>query len=496
MNKCKLGLDPNIVDLAAIGVVKSISRRPIKRFSKIKFLDREALFYPEGTEETRYSISGIINKDIASNIEKLLNLHNAQETVWLEQDEFVVGGVIDSLAFDYDEGFERTRYRIGFHEEPFWGRTLAQEYITKKTYLADLDFAKKLWEIFPTMAKHNFILDRANKKFVWEFILVNELEETPSFSPQWDDNQSSFWSIITGGTGILGTAILTDVTSPLKRGANALKLELPSGAYDFVHIFHTYSPTLDWSGYDFIAFWWYGANSGQEIVFEILAPDDPNRWGFGFVDNFSGWRRIVFPLRKPGVTHGSPSLSTVGGVRFNFWSAAHSPATWYLDRGGVDVGSWAKVEIQIPDYVSTNPDAYPTVDIFSWDVNTNIWSKFLFWDGVNTITSDNRLFFLDGTKQLKIMGSTEGWHSYGLRCYWDGFRGETKSKRWSSGTEALDITYSKTYGCKHRVGFAIKMPPWTGVDDLSGKFAINKAKLKIEVFWEDEKTTMIKGGEV
>jgi hypothetical protein len=35
------------------------------------------------------------------------------------------------------------------------------------------------------------------------------------------------------------------------------------------------------------------------------------------------------------------------------------------------------------------------------------------------------------------------------------------------------------------------MPPWTGSDDLAGKFAINKAKLKIEVYYDKKDTTFI-----
>jgi hypothetical protein len=35
------------------------------------------------------------------------------------------------------------------------------------------------------------------------------------------------------------------------------------------------------------------------------------------------------------------------------------------------------------------------------------------------------------------------------------------------------------------------MPPWTGADDTSGKFAINKVRLKIEVYYDDTKTTFI-----
>jgi len=490
MNKCKLGLDPNIVDLAVIGVVKSISRRPIKRFSKIKFLNRETLFYPEGTEETRYSISGIINKDIASNIEKLLNLLNTQKTIWLEQDEFVVGGVIDSLTLDYDEGFKRARYRIGFCEEPFWGRTLVQEHAMKKAYLADLDFAKKQWEIFPTMAKHNFILDRTNKKFTWEFYLTNELEETSSFSMKFDDNQTAFWIAFGEESGTLGVPTISNVTSPLKKGNNCLKIVVGTGTFAKGGIYHAYGG-VDWSAYDFFAFWWYGNNTNATIIVRIHTPNALNKGEWEIVDDWLGWRRVVLPLRKPTTTTGTFDLTNVDEIHILFTATG----TWYLDRGGVDVGSWVQFEVQIPDVLTRN------------GTGTSHWNAYL-WDGTSYVlmwqwySPDHRMglndsrtvLFLSGDDASAIYGSN--W--YGANTYIDGERGETKDEwaGFSSGTRPTTITYSKTYGCLKRFGFAVKMPPWTGSDDLSGRFAINKTKLKIEVFWENEKTTMIKGGEV
>jgi len=486
MNKCKLGLDPNIVDLAAIGVVKSISRRPIKRFSKIKFLDREALFYPEGTEETRYSISGIINQDIASNIEKLLNLHNAQETVWLEQDEFVVGGVIDSLAFDYDEGMTRARYRIGFHEEPFWGRTLAQEHTTKKTYLADLDFAKKLREIFPTMAKHNFTLDRTNKKFVWEFILTNELEETGSFSMKFDDNQTAFWTSFGEESGTLGMPTLSNVTSPLKRNNNCLKIVVGSGTYAKVGIYHAYGG-IDWSAYDFFAFWLYGNNTNTTIIVRIHTPDGLNKGEWEIMDDWFGWRRVVLPLRKPTTTVGTFDLTNIDEIHIIFTTTG----TWYLDRGGIDVGSWVYLEMQVPDNLQVNK-VFPTqgkIQGYSWN-----GTKWVGWMSLGDI-DPNYMYLLSGDNFGQIYGAPG---DQGLARYETVNRGEDAKKLegWATVNPISTLTASRTYGCKKRGLVGICMPPWTGVDDLTGKFAINKCKLRIEVFWEDEKTTMVKGGEV
>ena len=67
-----------------------------------------------------------------------------------------------------------------------------------------------------------------------------------------------------------------------------------------------------------------------------------------FTDDFAGWKRIVFPIRNPDSTIGTPDWTQVSKIRFSS-SDKVSAQTWYLDRGGLDVGRWVKVEVQVPD---------------------------------------------------------------------------------------------------------------------------------------------------
>ena len=121
---------------------------------------------------------------------------------------------------------------------------------------------------------------------------------------------------------------------------------------------------------------------------------------------------------------------------------------------------------------------------YSWDGSTfqkfadydaEAWES-IYWDG---------LYFLDGSNRDNLYVSSDGYGSW----KW-GNRGET-ANRLQGAKASSEITYSQTYGCLKRISFGIKMPPWTGSNDLTGKFAVNKAKLKIEVYYEKEETSYI-----
>jgi hypothetical protein len=371
-------------------------------------------------------------------------------------------------------------YSFDLVEIPAWGRSIVNS--GHEAYIYDLDFKHKAKDILsPLWGRYNFSLDRAAKKFVWELILVNKLEETGSFSAQWDDDQTSFWNIVQWDAGNF-TASLSDVTSPLKRGNNCLKFEIVSGSYQKVGLSHVYSPSVDWSKYDFIAFWWYGRNTGLAIHVGIY--DSSGNWGYwDFPDNFTGWRRVVIPLRKDFDFSSAtpPNKADITDIRI--YADPTSTVAWYLDRGGVDVGSWVKVEFQVPDSLKPNANS---IAVYSWDGSAYNW--IFKWNPYGTESEELTsftVFYLDGSILGEVFPPGQR-----IAGYDGGERGETKGGIWDA-PNAGDITYSQTYGCKYRVGFAVKMPPWTGSDDLTGKFAINKAKLKIEVYYDKEDTTLI-----
>jgi hypothetical protein len=478
MAKVKIGFDENILDLLSIGNVKKIVRHPIKTYTRKKLPGHETLIPSLGSAETLYVVEGLVDSDVDENLQKLLNLYHSQKPVWLETDSFTVAGKITDLEFPYDAGQLWRRYRLELTEVPFWGTTIINE--SEETYLCDLDFQSKAKQIVPTFGRHNFQLDRTNKKFSYEFLLVNELEETENFNVLWDDDQTSFWSVSASGTGSLTAPTLSDVASPSKRGNNCLKTVVgDGGTYGVAILYHNYNPSQDWSSYDFLAFWLYGANTGTTI--QLWLRDTNINWSrYDIVDDWTGWKRIVIPLRNPDGYYGSDytDLSIINRIQIEF----RSSGTWYIDRGGVD--NWTKIEIRIPDTLISS-DYY--IQVYQWNVEANSYSLVCRWN--DYAQSFGFPYFLDGSLGSDFYGSSLIRNSHG--DYFQGQKGETKSG-WFVAS-AGSITYSLSYGCKQRIGYTIKMPPWTGSDDLSGKFAINKAKIKIEIYYDKEKTTYIDG---
>jgi len=347
MAKVKLGLDENILDLVSIGNVSRITRRPVKVYARQFIPGRHVLLQALGSAETFYTIEGLINQDIDVNLQKLLNLYHSQKPVILETDSFTVAGKITDLEIPYEAGLNFRRYRIRLAEIPFWGATIINE--GEKAYLADLDFQFKAKQIYPMQARHNFQLDRINKKFSWEFILVNELEETGSFNALWDDDQTSFWSVSAWGTGEIGTPTISDDSSVCKRGSNALRIEVPSGSYAYWGLRHDFGSPVDWSSYDFISFWIYTSSSKGMSFFIVDSSGKIARWDF--VTTGGRWERIVLSLRNPDVNDGVDLTSISRMWISTGYKAPHPEAgdVIHLDRGGVDevIGLKLKSKFQI-----------------------------------------------------------------------------------------------------------------------------------------------------
>lgn len=66
----------------------------------------------------------------------------------------------------------------------------------------------------------------------------------------------------------------------------------PTGAW---YIRHVYGGGQDWSGEDFIGFWWYGQSSGDTIAL-LLRDTDVDQYLYDWVDDFTGWKWVAFDL--------------------------------------------------------------------------------------------------------------------------------------------------------------------------------------------------------
>jgi len=327
----------------------------------------------------------------------------------------------------------------------------------------------------------NWSHDKINNKYSYEFYLDNDLEET-SPTVIYDDDET-FWSPHKGGTGGYDISISEELTE-IKKGASSLRIDIGTGTYAHLGVYHDYTPVEDWSGQEFLCFYLYGVNSGLTIWVQILTPDIGNSARFNLVDNFTGWKRFVLPLKNPDAISGTYDLSNVNILRIQY-RFVNQTFTSYLDRTVVDVGQWVQVEAYVPDVIAETTIGNPKFYLRSWDGASYVSCIYPhpstgYFDAVNS-----NLYFLDGTTQQDIIPSTvQPYARGGIGTYLVGERGETKSRINESDSGAPPLTYSSYFGCKKRWGFAIKMPPDDGQD--SSTYGISQCKLKLEVYYDKE----------
>ncbi|MEW5760982.1 MAG: LamG-like jellyroll fold domain-containing protein, partial [Candidatus Thermoplasmatota archaeon] len=343
-----------------------------------------------------------------------------------------------------------------------------------------LDYAD-LGTILDQPQWNNWQHDKTANKYSYEFYLDNDLEETSPSALCDDGCAGTFWTPETSntyGTGSdAGNPTLSDDTTIVNKGTNSTKIVGNTGTANSGGVKHIYASNQDWSNYEFIAFYLYGSNTGQNIFIVISAPDWDNRSRYTIVDNFSGWKRFVIPLKKFSTDAGSPSLSTVGAIYILFDSPS---GTWYLDRTLIDLGQWVKVESFVPDDLPVwgEPNCYQK--IYSWDGTT--YQKFGEWpsnDAGYGTKDRTKLYFLDGTHGDQIWGASTAEKNC-MRFWRTGARDDAVYEAYHGDT----ITYSSYYGVQKRIGFAIKMPPDNGQDNST--YGISQAKLKLEVYYDDE----------
>jgi len=424
----------------------------------------------------------------------LENLESASYPCVLQYDaESVTGGTQDYI-FGYIRSLEKVPEPNGkidaysaslkFDEITWWGRT----YVNSGTALLhDLDYqGPGKQEIFdPKWGKHNFTLDRDSaKKFTYECILTGNLEEINAIEIY--DDEETFWTLIEYGTGDYHWIISEDTAYKIK-GTSCLKLVCEAGTKAYYDIAHDYGSNQDWSGKDFFCMWIYGNNTNVNRIIYLKCPDNSNRMGWYFSDNYVGWKRFVFPLLGDyDLLTGSPNLAQVRTVIFYDYPS-YALGTWYFDRMVVDTGQWVKIEHQIPDEMKKGT-AYHT-NYYSWNVGSGAYAAA--FAAVSIASGDintGYLYLLNGSTVSTVKGAV----TLGARPYLVGAKGETKTDGPGNGdNNAGDITYSQLKGLKYKGGVAVFMPPSTMCRDTTGIGAINKAKLKIEVYFNDEYSSLV-----
>jgi hypothetical protein len=165
--------------------------------------------------------------------------------------------------------------------------------------------------------------------------LINNNYVANSVTEVYDDD--GFWSLYNTGTGSFEASISNETTL-FQSGSQSLNMTCTSGEYEFATVAHLYDPVVDWTDYDYLSFYLYGANSSESFDFAVYAPDASNCYYATVTDNFTGWTRFVFNLQTLYSLQedGSPDLSTVGAVAFTF----PAEMTLLLDYMVLDIASY------------------------------------------------------------------------------------------------------------------------------------------------------------
>ena len=106
-----------------------------------------------------------------------------------------------------------------------------------------------------------------------------------------DGAGSGFW-------GSLGNATVSDETTyglnmDGSVGTKVVVHDPCPGNYWFIQ---NVAGGQDWSGEDFVGFWWYGKSSGDTFYLRLVDGVGPTEHSEGWTDDYTGWRYIAFPL--------------------------------------------------------------------------------------------------------------------------------------------------------------------------------------------------------
>ena len=193
------------------------------------------------------------------------------------------------------------------------------------------------------------------------------LSGTTVTGPQWyrdetaralviaDDGQTAYWSNYSNGSGSYGIT-LSDETTIKSTGANSLKLVVGSGSSSAVGVTKSLGGNQDWSMYEFVSLYVYGANSGNtlDIVFYNAATTSSFHWTT--TDNWTSWRKLVIPFSAFTTYTGTPSWTTIGTIYIRHYPIV-AQCTFYIDRFTLDYHNSGLLFDGVDDVVKATDNA-------------------------------------------------------------------------------------------------------------------------------------------
>ena len=121
---------------------------------------------------------------------------------------------------------------------------------------------------------------------------------------------------------------MNEETGEVTEGTSSLEMAVGAGSYSKVGALHHYGADEDWSGYGGISIWLYGQNTGYTRNLGIWASDSSNKLEYAFVDDWSGWSRMVVSFGDMQAS-GSPDLAAVRRVYTTI--VPGGVYDWYID---------------------------------------------------------------------------------------------------------------------------------------------------------------------
>ena len=191
---------------------------------------------------------------------------------------------------------------------------------------------------------------------------------------------------------------------------------------------------------------------------------------------------------SPNWIAGTPVWSSFNYLRVGYKGTASTPVTFYIDNITACNGTWAQVEVAVPDRLVSpngsifnvgmkthNGSTYSASYPISWNYNG------MYGSGVAAAVVVGSATVLDGTSLVHMYGLNSGGTAYGMGAtvYPQGVSGQSPAYAASDwlARDAPALTYSLNSGTRKRLGFAFKLPPAGG---LTG---FNQVRLKLVTYY-------------
>jgi len=154
--------------------------------------------------------------------------------------------------------------------------------------------------------------------------------DKPKYILVWDD-EASFWTYGTSGSGTIGQGVSGDNVTTVFKGILSAGYQVISGSAGEAYITHDYGTEQDWRGrHHSVRLFIKGGGTAGIIKFRLFAPDADNYLEWDIPDNKNGWMDILLDLQNPDSIVGESNLANVTEIRIVF--PEQEGVTFYVDR--------------------------------------------------------------------------------------------------------------------------------------------------------------------